>query len=279
MKAESTLPPAQPDICGMQWGWREPARRVGPISCRPAAGKTLAASCLWLMSGDKQSTRVAARRPGHSPAKRYPTSGNRPRAGAHDRGVQLKRLTNGLGTGLDNRAKEPTMARTDDDTWDLASSVGATATLVAAARAAATRSDKPLINDPFAGPLVEAVGIDMFTRMVRGEINPAELDDEQARGVRTMTDNMAARTKFFDEFFLDATAAGIRQAVILASGLDARAYRLPWPAGTVVYEVDQPQVIEFKTTALAKIGAEPTAHRRTVAIDLRRDWPTALSEA
>jgi methyltransferase (TIGR00027 family) len=171
------------------------------------------------------------------------------------------------------------MARTDDDTWDLASSVGATATMVAAARAVATRSDKPLINDPFAGPLVEAVGIDMFTRMVRGEMNPAELDDEQARGVRTMTDNMAARTKFFDEFFLDATAAGIRQVVILASGLDARAYRLPWPAGTVVYEVDQPQVIEFKTTTLARFGAEPTAHRRAVAIDLRRDWPTALREA
>jgi methyltransferase (TIGR00027 family) len=171
------------------------------------------------------------------------------------------------------------MARTDDDTWDLASSVGATATLVAAARAAATRSDKPLINDRFAGPLVEAVGIDMFTRIVRGELNPAQLDDEQARGVRTMTDNMAARTKFFDEFFLDATAAGIRQVVILASGLDARAYRLPWPAGTIVYEVDQPQVIEFKTTTLAGFGAEPTALRRTVAIDLRHDWPTALREA
>src|ERR1700758_4854598 len=171
------------------------------------------------------------------------------------------------------------MARTDDDTWDLASSVGATATLVAAARAAATRSDKPLINDPFAGPLVEAVGIDMFTRMVRGDMNPAELDDEQARGVRTMTDSMAARTKFFDQFFLDATAAGIRQVVILASGLDARAYRLPWPASTVVYEVDQPEVIEFKTTTLARLGAEPTAHRRTVAIDLRRDWPRALREA
>jgi methyltransferase (TIGR00027 family) len=170
------------------------------------------------------------------------------------------------------------MARTDDDTWDLASSVGATATMVAAARAAATRSDKPLISDPFAGPLVEAVGIDLFTRMVRGELNLDELDDEQARGVRGMTDNMAARTKFFDEFFLDATAAGIRQVVILASGLDARAYRLPWPADTVVYEVDQPQVIEFKTTTLARF-AEPTADRRTVAIDLRQDWPTALREA
>jgi methyltransferase (TIGR00027 family) len=177
------------------------------------------------------------------------------------------------------RAKEPTMARTDADTWDLTSSVGATATIVAAARAVATRSDKPLINDPFALPLVEAVGIDMFTRMARGEMNLAELDDEQLRGVERMRDNMAARTKFFDDFFLDATAAGIRQVVILASGLDARAYRLPWPAGTVVYEIDQPQVIEFKTTTLAGFGAEPSADRRAVAIDLRHDWPSALREA
>ncbi len=180
------------------------------------------------------------------------------------------------------------MARTDNDTWDLASSVGATATMVAAARAQATNDPKPLINDPFARPLVEAVGIDLLTRMVRGEVTLAELDDEQTRGVRRMTDNMAARTKFFDEFFLsatgggnsaEATAAGIRQVVILAAGLDARAYRLPWPAGTVVYEIDQPEVIAFKTTTLAGLGAEPTADRRTVAIDLRHDWPAALREA
>lgn len=171
------------------------------------------------------------------------------------------------------------MARTDDDTWDLASGVGATATMVAAARAQATNDPKPLINDPFARPLVEAVGIDLLTRMVRGEVTLADLDDEQTRGVRRMKDNMAARTKFFDEFFLDATAAGIRQAVILAAGLDARAYRLPWPAGTVVYEIDQPEVIAFKTTTLAGFGAEPTTDRRTVAIDLRQDWPAALREA
>ena len=94
-----------------------------------------------------------------------------------------------------------------------------------------------------------------------------------------MTDNMAVRTKFFDEFFLDAAHAGIRQAVILASGLDARAYRLPWPAGTTVYEIDQPQVIEFKSRTLAELGAEPTADRRAVAIDLRDDWPAALRAA
>jgi methyltransferase (TIGR00027 family) len=87
------------------------------------------------------------------------------------------------------------------------------------------------------------------------------------------------RNKFYDEFFLDATKAGIEQVVILASGLDSRAYRLPWPAGTVVYELDQPQVIDFKTRRLTELGARPTADRRVVAVDLREDWATALSAA
>ncbi len=172
------------------------------------------------------------------------------------------------------------MARTDNDTWDLASSVGATATMVAAARAMATNADNALIDDPFAQPLVRAVGVDFFTRLVTGELRPEDLDsDSETVGMQRMTDNMAVRTKFFDEFFLDATSAGIRQAVILASGLDSRAYRLPWPAGTTVYEIDQPEVIEFKGRALAELGAEPTADRRTVGIDLRYDWPSALIEA
>jgi methyltransferase (TIGR00027 family) len=174
------------------------------------------------------------------------------------------------------------MARTDDDTWDLASSVGATATMVAAARAMASKTEQPLINDPFAEPLVRAVGLDLFTRLATGELTPADLEDDSdgsPPGIQRMTDNMAVRTKFFDEFFIEATNAGIKQAVILASGLDARAYRLPWPAGTTVYEIDQPQVIEFKSRALAELGAQPTAFRRTVAIDLRDDWPTALRAA
>ena len=171
------------------------------------------------------------------------------------------------------------MARTENDTWDLASSVGATATMVAAARAMATIADNALINDPFAEPLVRAVGVDFFTRLVTGELRPEDLDsDSETVGMQRMTDNMAVRTKFFDEFFLTATQAGIRQAVILASGLDARAYRLAWPAGTTVYEIDQPEVIEFKTRTLAELGAEPTAKRRTVAMDLRYDWPSALIE-
>jgi methyltransferase (TIGR00027 family) len=180
------------------------------------------------------------------------------------------------------------MARTDNDTWDLASSVGATATMVAAARAMASTADNALINDPFAEPLVRAVGVDFFTRLVTGELRPEDLDsDTESVGMQRMTDSMAVRTKFFDEFFLaatgggnsaDATEAGIRQAVILASGLDSRAYRLAWPAGTTVYEIDQPDVIEFKTRTLAELGAAPTANRRTVAMDLRYDWPSALIE-
>jgi methyltransferase (TIGR00027 family) len=171
------------------------------------------------------------------------------------------------------------MARTDNDTWDLASSVGATATMVAAARAMATTAANPLINDPFAEPLVRAVGVDFFTRLVTGELRPEDLDtDSESVGMQRMTDSMAVRTKFFDEFFVSATEAGIRQAVILASGLDSRAYRLDWPAGTMVYEIDQPEVIEFKTRTLADLGAEPTAKRRIVAMDLRYDWPSALIE-
>jgi methyltransferase (TIGR00027 family) len=173
------------------------------------------------------------------------------------------------------------MARTDNDTWDLASSVGATATMVAAARAMATRIDGSLISDPYAEPLVRAVGVDVFTRLATGELDPSvfDVEDDKNAGMDRMVDNMAVRTKFFDDFFTDATAAGIRQAVILASGLDSRAYRLQWPAGTVVYEVDQPEVIAFKTQALSELGAEPTSERRAVAIDLRYDWPAALKEA
>ncbi|GAB3005991.1 class I SAM-dependent methyltransferase [Mycobacterium bourgelatii] len=171
------------------------------------------------------------------------------------------------------------MARTHDDNWDLASSVGVTATLVASGRAMATKDPRGLINDPYADPLVRAVGVDFFIKMMDGELDLAAFDNSSPARAQAMIDGMAVRTKYFDDYFVNATNGGIRQAVILASGLDARAYRLPWPEGTVVYELDQPKVIEFKTTTLAGIGAEPTATRRAIPIDLRGDWPTALQEA
>ncbi|BCO57013.1 class I SAM-dependent methyltransferase [Mycobacterium intracellulare subsp. intracellulare] len=172
------------------------------------------------------------------------------------------------------------MPRTDNDTWDLATSVGATATMVAAARAIATNADNPLIEDRFAEPLVRAVGVDFFTRWVSGDLVAADVDDhESGWKLEHMPAAMAARTRFFDSFFQAATQAGIRQAVILASGLDARAYRLPWPADMTVFEIDQPQVIEFKAATLAELGAAPQAELRTVPVDLRSDWPKALADA
>jgi methyltransferase (TIGR00027 family) len=171
------------------------------------------------------------------------------------------------------------MPRTDNDTWDLSTSVGATATMVAAARAIATRAEHPLINDPFALPLVRAVGVDFFTRWASGEFDGLDADNTAGWGLHRMPDAMAARTAYFDAFFADATAAGIRQAVILASGLDARGYRLSWPPEMTVFEIDQPEVIEFKKATLADLGAQPSADLRSVPIDLRQDWPAALLHA
>jgi methyltransferase (TIGR00027 family) len=164
------------------------------------------------------------------------------------------------------------MARTEGDSWDLASSVGATATMVAAQRALSNREG--LIDDPFAEPLVRAVGLDFFVRALDGEIELEDVDPEF--NMRRAAEGMTVRTRWFDTLFTDAATAGVRQAVILAAGLDARAFRLPWPDGTTVYELDQPEVIDFKTKTLIDLGAQPKADRRTIAIDLRNDWPKAL---
>lgn len=195
---------------------------------------------------------VCAARPGSSPSRLTDRRVLR-RRGALTALLRWQPTNERLGLSM-------TSSRHEGDTWDLASSVGVTATMVAAARAMATRAEHPLIDDPFAEPLVQAVGVDLLTRLATGETTPADLDDDPQRpfgAVADVADNMAVRTRFFDDFFSDATAAGIRQAVILASGLDARAYRLPWPDGTVVYEIDQPQVIEFKSRTLADLGAAP----------------------
>ena len=169
------------------------------------------------------------------------------------------------------------MARTDNDSWDLTSSVGATATSVAASRAMASQGPNPLLDHPGRTRLFRAVGIDTFIKLIDGEIGPT--DDDPVLSRRNMREQMTVRTRYFDDFFVQATNSGIRQAVILASGrTPGFVYRLPWPAGTVVYEIDQPEVIEFKTRTLAGLGAEPTGQRRTVAIDLRDDWPAGRCE-
>ncbi len=169
--------------------------------------------------------------------------------------------------------------RTHDDTWDIKTSVGSTAVMVAAARAVETDQPDALIRDPYAKLLVTNANAGVLWEAM---LDPAvaakveELDAETAAIVRHMRGYQAVRTNFFDTYFADAVAAGIRQVVILASGLDSRAYRLDWPAGTTVYEIDQPQVLDYKSTTLADNGVTPSAERRVVPIDLRQDWPAAL---
>jgi methyltransferase (TIGR00027 family) len=171
------------------------------------------------------------------------------------------------------------MTRAHGDVWNLATGAGATATFLAAIRALASRDDNPLVDDPFAEPLVRAVGVNFFTRLSRGDLDLAQADYRGEWGITRIRDMAAIRTRFYDVQFMAATNAGIRQAVILASGLDSRAYRLPWPAGVTVYEIDHRQILEFKSQTLAELGAVPTGDRRTVSVDLRDDWPAALMEA
>jgi methyltransferase (TIGR00027 family) len=171
--------------------------------------------------------------------------------------------------------------RTDDDSWDITESVGATALGVAAARAAETESDHPLISDPFARVFLDTVGDGEWTWYGAPELPAEVVEAEPALPLRmkSMVSFFASRTLFFDTLFLDAAAAGIRQVVILAAGLDARSWRLPWPDGVTVFELDQPTVLEFKASTLHDHGAEPTCHRVGVPVDLRQDWPKALQQA
>ena len=172
--------------------------------------------------------------------------------------------------------------RTHDDTWDIKTSVGSTAVMVAAARAVETEQPDALIRDPYAKLLVTNAGAGVLWEAMldpRVAAKVEALDAESAAHLQHMRGYQAVRTNFFDTYFADAVAAGIRQVVILASGLDSRAYRLDWPAGTTVYEIDQPQVLDYKSTTLADNGVTPSADRREVAIDLRQDWPAALRAA
>lgn len=162
------------------------------------------------------------------------------------------------------------MPRTPGDSWDIVSSVGYTALAVCAARAVDSQLQPPLANDDYASNFVGAAGEpDLIAAVANNDMTSSAAFNAQWVGVRT---------RFFDDFFVQACAAGIRQAVILAAGLDCRGYRLPWPTGSRVFEVDQPRVLEFKQQVLDQLRAVPTAHRVTVATDLRDDWANALKD-
>lgn len=160
--------------------------------------------------------------------------------------------------------------RTDGDTWNIVSSVGLTALGVATFRAVESRQPDALIRDDCAHLFVEAAGEPRFLEALTG----TRYADGSPAGAM-----IGLRTKFFDEFFLAAAAAGIHQVVIVAAGLDARAYRLDWPVGTTVFEIDQPKVLEFKHEVLADNGIAAKAVLRSVPVDLREDWPAALVDA
>jgi methyltransferase (TIGR00027 family) len=181
-------------------------------------------------------------------------------------------------TDLDDTSSSASSLRTEGDSWAITELVGATALGVAASRAAETAGPNPLIRDDFARTLVSPAG-PAWARLTDPELAWLDGDEDGQRKHRLGINYQAVRTHFFDEYFTDATADGVRQVVILAAGLDSRAYRLDWPAGTAVYEVDQPKVLEYKTGILDSTGAVPTASRRTVAVDLRDDWPAALTAA
>lgn len=161
------------------------------------------------------------------------------------------------------------MTRTDDDSWDVTESVGQTALGVAMARAEESASACPLFSDPYAQIFLDAAAS-------RCRQPPKGL---MADRIRSVSGYAVSRTKWFDEFFIAAGAAGIEQLVILAAGLDARAWRLPWVDGSVVYEIDQPQVLEFKTETLRAYGARPAARYVAVPVDLRQDWAQALYDS
>ncbi|HEY0229085.1 MAG TPA: class I SAM-dependent methyltransferase, partial [Mycobacterium sp.] len=161
--------------------------------------------------------------------------------------------------------------RSDEDEWDIVSSVGYTALLVAGWRALHALAPHPLVRDEYAKDFV-AASQDPYLADVLA--NPGTSEDETA-----FPRLYGVQTRFFDEFFESASDAGIRQAVIVAAGLDTRAYRLEWLDGTTVFEIDLPKVLEFKAQVLGQQGAEPKAHRSEVAADLRTDWSRELEAA
>ena len=165
--------------------------------------------------------------------------------------------------------------------WDITTNLGATALAVAAQRAAETAQQHPLVRDEFAAILVAAVNDPGWMTMARGDLSWMVPDNELGRRTAIIgREYVATRTVFFDGFCASATAEGIGQLVILASGLDARAYRLSCLSGVHVYEIDQPAIQEFKQSTLGAHGMTPIAEIHSVAFDLRTDdWPIALTEA
>lgn len=144
--------------------------------------------------------------------------------------------------------------------------IGTTALFVAALRAQETLRVDRLIDDQYAARFLAAAG-------ASGVSAPGDV----TKFVGLMADQVALRTRFLDDALLAAAAGGCRQVVLVAAGMDSRAFRLPWPAGVELFELDQPDVLRFKDEVLA--GTEPRCSRRPIGVDLRDDWAKPLRAA
>ncbi len=141
-------------------------------------------------------------------------------------------------------------------------SLALTARWTAMARAKETERPDRLFNDPWAAKLAGPEG---------------EAWAAQQTGSPFSTAPMVIRTRFFDDFLLQAAEQDqIRQIVMLGAGLDTRAFRLDWPENTHVFELDQPAVLDYKEQVLRSAGAQPACYRHAVAIDLTGPWEEAL---
>ena len=165
--------------------------------------------------------------------------------------------------------------RSEGDSWDITTSVGSTALFVATAPALEAQKPDPLAVDPYAEPFCRAVG-GSWADVLDGKHPDHELKSDEFG--QHFVNFQGARTRYFDEYFRRTADAGVRRVVILAAGLDSRAYRLPWPDGTIIFELDRPQVLDFKREVLTAHGASPRAERREIAVDLRKDWPQSLRD-
>jgi len=146
-----------------------------------------------------------------------------------------------------------------------------TALGVARIRAGETRRPDALFQDPYAAAFVAAMPDAYADDVTRS-------DAAREVGARIAV-QVVIRTRFYDDYLLAATADGIRQVVLLASGLDTRAFRLPWPDGTRLFEVDLPEMLAFKEGVLGNAGATPACSRTASVADLTGDWPPTLTQA
>ncbi|WP_327002293.1 SAM-dependent methyltransferase [Dactylosporangium sp. NBC_01737] len=161
--------------------------------------------------------------------------------------------------------------------WDVTTGPGITALGLAAARTVESSRPDALIDDPFGAAFIQAVESPVAFP-ARWPEPGAEVSDRDALHLHGSR-YIGVRSRFYDDVVLDAVGGGVRQVVLLAAGLDTRAFRLGWPPGVTVYELDQPQVVAFKDDVLGHVGAQAGCARVPVGADLREDWPAALTGA